>query len=141
MYSCFLECENNEQYSSILSPSLHPNYRSDMFYPSCRLVSSNQPICCIFRNIEKANALILKLAPKKKTHSSVYFFKSFRKYRISHNYPCHKSCHMPFLKFMPPFTLTGWHERQFIRKVSCVHTCSPGHEFIPTSQVMGSARF
>ena len=86
MYSCFLECENNKQYSLISSPSLPPNHRSDMFYPSCRLVFSNQLICCIFRNIEKAYALILKLAPKRRTLQLIYLFKSFRKYRISHNY-------------------------------------------------------
>ena len=67
MYSHFHEYEN-----MISSPSLLPNHQSDMFYASYRLVFSyqpgallNQPISCIFLNIEKANALLLKLAPKK----------------------------------------------------------------------------
>ena len=110
MYSCF-----NKQCLSISSRSLLPNHPSDMFYPSCRLVFSNQPICCIFPNIEKANTLILKLAPKKdalfsyihtyihtytlfmlefyrvaveliSSRKLIYLFKSFRKYRITHNY-------------------------------------------------------
>ena len=64
-----------------------PNHRSDMFYPSCRLVFSNQPICCIFRNIEKAKCSYIKIgAKKRRTLQLIYFFESFRKYRISHNY-------------------------------------------------------
>ena len=85
MYSYFRECENNKQYSSISLSSLLPNHRSDMFYSRYRLVFSNQPICCIFRSIEKPNAL--KIGAKNwRTIQLIYFFESFHEYRISHNY-------------------------------------------------------
>lgn len=44
-----------------------------MFYLCCRLVFSNQPICCIFRYIEKANANIKIGAKKRRTLQLIYF--------------------------------------------------------------------
>ena len=74
-----------------------------MFYLCCRLVFSNQPICCIFRYIEKANAHIKIGAKKRRTLQLIYSFESFRKYRISHNHAMPQV--MPHA--IPPFTLTA----------------------------------
>lgn len=101
MYSYFFECENSKQYSSI--SSLLPNHRPDMFYLCCRLVFSNQPICCIFRYIEKANAHIKIGVKKRRTLQLIYSSESFRKYRISHNHAMPQV--MPHA--IPPFTLTA----------------------------------
>ena len=37
--------------------------------------------------------------------SSIYFFESFGRFYII--MPFRKSCHMPFCKLIPPFTLSG----------------------------------
>ena len=87
--------------------------------PSCRLVFSNQSICYIFvlLNVRFESATSKKLmtrqcscikigAKTRRTVQLIYFLRHSASMVFRIIMPCRRSCHMPFLKLMPPFTLT-----------------------------------
>ena len=89
MYSYFLECENIKQYSS--DRFLHPHFflttDQTCSIPAAGLYFLISPSVAFPATSKKLNALIIKIgATKRRTLQLIYFFESFCKYRILHNY-------------------------------------------------------